>query len=400
VQTLSARSKVVVLRCESYETQAVRSVVKKGIDLLGGAGAFAGKGEKILLKPNWLAPDPPEKCTTTHPMVFKAVAETLKESGAILTYGDSPAFHAPLLAAQKTGFRTIAEELAIHPADFDTGSNVFFNNGLQNKKFLIANGVLDCDGVISLPKLKTHGFQGFTGCVKNQFGCIPGPAKGEFHVKTQDVNSFAKMLVDLDSFVKPRLYVMDAIYAMEGNGPRGGNRKKLGALLFSTDPIALDATACRIIDCNPEFIPTIMFGKAAGRGVYAAHEIELIGDPLDTFVDNGFDIKREPAQSHRFGKVLHLLKNVVIAKPYIISKKCISCGACIKACPVNPKAIKWRSGNNNKVPSYNYSRCIRCFCCQELCPESAIRLKVPILRKTIFQTFFNAARIRSSLPKK
>jgi formate hydrogenlyase subunit 6/NADH:ubiquinone oxidoreductase subunit I len=50
-------------------------------------------------------------------------------------------------------------------------------------------------------------------------------------------------------------------------------------------------------------------------------------------------------------------------------------------CPVSPKAVDWHDGDKKKPPSYKYERCIRCYCCQELCPEKAISLKVPFIRK-------------------
>lgn len=115
----------------------------------------------------------------------------------------------------------VADKLGIHLADFQNGKEIYFEEGKQNKKFIIAKGVLDADGIISLPKLKTHGYAKMTGCIKNQFGCIPGKLKGEFHVKLPDVNDFARMLVDLNKLVKPKLYIMDGIIAMDGNGPRG-----------------------------------------------------------------------------------------------------------------------------------------------------------------------------------
>lgn len=99
--------------------------------------------------------------------------------------------------------------------------------------------------------MKTHEFQRVTGAVKNQFGCIPGKLKGEFHVKVPGPYEFAKMLVDLNLYINPRLYIMDGIFAMEGNGPRGGSPRKMDVLLFSRDPIALDATVCRLMNLDP-----------------------------------------------------------------------------------------------------------------------------------------------------
>ena len=226
------KSTVALVRCESYEIAAVKQAVEKGIALLGGAQTFVRPGERILLKPNILIGDPPEKCVTTHQAVFRAVIETLQAAGAVLSYGDSPAFGTTASAARKCGLADVADELGVPLANFQDGVEVSFDKGVQNKKFTIAKAILDNDAVVSIPKLKTHGLEKFTGCVKNQFGCVPGMLKGEFHVKLPDPYRFARMLVDLNCLVSPRLYVMDGIYGMEGNGPRGGNPKKMNILLF------------------------------------------------------------------------------------------------------------------------------------------------------------------------
>lgn len=79
-------SKVALIYCQSYEYEEVLKAVKKGINLLGGVQQFASPREEILLKPNLLSADPPEKCVTTHPSVFRAVAEVFLASGALVTY--------------------------------------------------------------------------------------------------------------------------------------------------------------------------------------------------------------------------------------------------------------------------------------------------------------------------
>jgi uncharacterized protein (DUF362 family) len=79
--------------------------------------------------------------------------------------------------------------------------------------------------------------------------------KGQFHVKMGDPYNFATMLVDINTFIKPRLFIMDGIMAMEGNGPRNGISRALNVLLCSSDPVAIDAIACKIINLSPEFVP-------------------------------------------------------------------------------------------------------------------------------------------------
>ncbi|MCK5311233.1 MAG: DUF362 domain-containing protein, partial [Desulfobacteraceae bacterium] len=337
----------------------------------------------ILLKPNILVGDAPEKCVTTNPVVFETIAELLISAGADISYGDSPAIGNPLKAAKKTGLAEKADKLNIEMADFKTGIDIFFEKGIQNKKFTIAKAILDNDGVISLPKLKTHGLEKFTGAVKNQFGCIPGVLKGEFHVKLPNAENFAKMLVDLNNFVNPRLYIMDGIYGMEGNGPRGGVPKKMNILLFSNDPIALDATVCRLIDLNPEYVPTIKYGMASGSGTYLEDEIELVGDDFNTFITSDFKIDKTPLRPYKSGSVANFLNKAIVQKPYIILKECVQCAMCVNMCPAQPKALFFKNDDKSVAPIYDYDDCIRCFCCQEICPESAIKLKTPFLRKII-----------------
>ena len=374
-------SKVVLIRCENYDFNDVKKAVERGIGLLGGPTKFVSSNEKILLKLNWLAADPPEKCTTTHPAIFKAVAEIFQSVGARLSYGDSPSFQSPDSAAKRTGAAAIAAELNIDLADFKSGKEIVFREGQQNKKFVIAYGVLNSDGVISLPKMKTHAFQKMTGAIKNQFGCIPGTRKGEFHVRIPNALDFAKMLIDLNSYVHSRLYIMDGIMAMEGNGPRGGTPRKMNAILFSTDPIALDATVCRMMNLDPEIVLTNKMGMEMGAGNYLENEIEILGDPLESFIALDFDVNREPIKPFKQRSGMNIVKNALVPRPYINTDKCVKCGVCVNMCPVNPKAVNWHDGNKNNAPTYKYERCIRCYCCQELCPESAIHLKVPLIRR-------------------
>ncbi len=375
------KSKVALVRCNSYLQEEVHQAVAKGLELLGGAAHFVKADERLVLKVNLLAGDVPEKCVTTHPAVFRAVAEQFLSAGAHLRYGDSPGFGSPGAAAKKAGITQEAEALQLEEADFKEGREVFFEAGNQNKKFYIANAVLDSDGLISLPKMKTHGLERFTGAVKNQFGCVVGMRKGEFHVKLPDATDFARMLVDLNRFVKPRLYIMDGIVAMEGNGPRGGTPRPMNVLLFSTDPIALDATACRMIDLNPLFVPTTLIGAETGAGFFKEEDIELVGDALETFVCKDFNVERSPVKSVKKGRMNQFLNNRLVAKPYIQEDKCNQCGTCVQCCPVEGKAVNWLNGDKTKAPVYDYSICIKCYCCQEMCPESAIYLKEPLIIK-------------------
>lgn len=378
---VASRSQVALVRCEGYDEVAVHEAVGRGLTLLGGVERFAQSGENILVKPNLLTASAPENAVTTHPAVFKAVARHLGAAGVNLSYGDSPGFGSPAGAARKSGLVAVAEELDIPLAKFTTGQQVSFHDGNLIKQFTIAGGVLAADGLVSLPKLKTHAMVRVTGAVKNQFGCIPGLFKGEFHAKVPDMDLFSQVLVDLNRYLRPRLFVMDGIVAMEGNGPRGGDPKQMSVLLFSDDPVALDATVCRMVNLDPELVPTNVWGEAWGLGT--ANQIELLGDPLESFVASDFVVNRRPGSTTGWpGWMGDLLKNLLVPRPAVIPENCTRCGTCVKVCPVDPKAIEFQNGRE-QLPRHDYSRCIRCYCCQEMCPEHAITVKTPLLGKLL-----------------
>ncbi|MCX6005473.1 MAG: DUF362 domain-containing protein [Chloroflexi bacterium] len=377
------KSKVAVVRCTGYDDELVYGAIKRGMELMGGISCYVKPGEKIVLKPNVLWGSDPEKCVTTHPAVFKAVGRLLQEAGAKLTYGDSAGFGKSEAHVQRAGLKRAADELGIALADFDSGQVAVHRSGLLNKRFIIANGILAAEGVVSMPKLKTHGLTRLTGAIKNQFGCIPGTIKGQFHLKMPDPYDFATMLVDLNSLIRPRLFIMDGIIAMEGNGPRNGNPRKLNVLLLSSDPVALDSIACKIIDLNPEFVPTSKPGEKAGLGTYHYDEIETVGDDVDSFITRDFDVIRRPPVPATSGRIRTFLKNRVTPRPVIDKAKCTRCGVCSKVCPVEPKAIEWNPDDKSKFPEHKYDLCIRCYCCQELCPEGAISIKNTLLGSII-----------------
>ncbi|KPJ87993.1 MAG: hypothetical protein AMS17_06850 [Spirochaetes bacterium DG_61] len=378
------KSRVAVIRCESYQEEEVQSAVQRGLDLLGGVGSLVRRGEKVLLKPNVLAGEKPERCVSTHPSVLKAAGRIFQQAGADLRYGDSSGFGKPASQMRKAGLSQVAEQLGIPLTDFEKGSEVIFTNSPFTKKFIIAQGVLESDCIISLSKMKTHQLTRFTGAVKNQFGCIPGMLKPEFHVKMQSALDFSKMLVTLNLLLKPRFFIMDGVMAMEGNGPRSGDPVRMNVLLFSGDPVALDAAACRMIDLDPEYVPTSRPGREWGLGVYARKEIEMLGDPIEDFINRSFNVNRvSPLPVGNNRGMLSVIRNVFTSRPVIDPHRCVRCGVCVTVCPVKPKALNWREEKVNP-PRYIYRNCIRCFCCQELCPERAIHVKTPPLGRLVF----------------
>ncbi len=375
------RSTVALVRCPSYEPGEVLRAVRRGLDLLGGPGRFAAAGETILLKPNVLFGDPPERCTATHPAVLEAVGRVFAGTAGRVTYGDSPGLGRPAGQMRGAGLAAAAERLGIGLADFEHGEEVPFPQSPFQRSFVVARGVLAADGIVNLPKLKTHGITRITGAVKNLLGCLPGMRKPEWHMKLPRHDDFARMLVTLGLLLRPRLHVMDGIMAMEGNGPRGGDPFPLGVLLFSTDPVALDATACRLVDLDPRCVPTCEPGREWGLGTWRAEEIELAGDPLEPLVRRDFRVERQAPLGPNRMQQLAVFRHAVSPRPVIDPALCTACGTCLQVCPARPKALVSR--RDGRPPAFEYGNCIRCYCCQEMCPRRAIAKRTPLLGRLL-----------------
>lgn len=376
---------VAVVRCDRYDESEVAEAIGRGLGLLGGAERFAGAGETILLKPNLLFGISPESCVSPHPTVFAAVARAFAETGARLTYGDSPGFGRPDVAARKAGLAAVADELGVELADFIGGRELSFPQGRLVKRWHLAKGALDADGIVSIGKLKAHGLTRITGAVKNTFGCVPGARKSEFHARINDAHRFSGMLVDLNRALRPRLFIIDGVVAMEGNGPRNGDPRPMRLLLLSEDPVALDATVCRLVALEPELVSTVVLGEDWGLGTRS--DIRYVGDPVDEFVDEGFVVNRSHGSTTGFpGPFNRFMRRWVVPKPVIRKERCTACGTCVSVCPVDPKAVDWMTSGGARdslPPAHDYGRCIHCYCCQELCPERAIEIEVPRLGRLI-----------------
>lgn len=379
---MKEKSKVILLPCDSYREELIYENLKTGIGILGGLDSFIKKEEKILLKPNLLKKAEVEKAVITHPAVVGAFGRILREGGyENIILADSCGTGSTSKVIKDTGMDTALLKLGIPAVDFSEGVQAVYPEGIQAKEFIIPRELQESDCVISLCKMKTHALERITGAVKNSYGFIYGLHKAKGHTKYPSADSFARMLVDLNRYVKPRLYVMDGITAMEGNGPGSGDPVNMGVMLMSKDPVALDSVFCSLVHLKPQMVPTNYHGEKMGLGSWKEEDIQLITpqgeisleEAVKKYGNPSFRVDRRPVRHgiwERMAKALNLFQK----KPYIEKNLCIRCGICVNSCPVPGKAVDFKNGKG-QPPVYDYKKCIRCFCCQEMCPKKAIKVK-------------------------
>ncbi len=385
-------AKVALVKCDDYRNAP--SAVAKALDLIGGVDGVLGKDEKLLLKPNFLAKCPPEKACTTHPEVFRGVAEYLQGKGYThLSYGDSPGHGDTQAIANECGVGAVAKELSIPLADFTGGVPTPYEEGVSAKEFVLSHGVLECDGIVNICKMKSHMLERITGAEKNIFGCVFGLNKGAAHVKYPNATEFAKMLADLNLMLKPRVHIMDGVVAMEGNGPQSGTPRNVGVILASTDSIALDTVFANLVYLDPSLVPTIVLGAERGVGEGDESKIEVVTEEGSITVSEAqkkygvkdFDVYRGIEDK---GEISYLrpFKKLIKRKPKIKKDLCVACGICVKSCPVPGGAVNFKK--KGKPPVYDYSKCIECYCCQEMCPKKAIYAYQHPIAKSVSKLIF------------
>ena len=350
----------------SYDYPALRRAMERLLAPLGGMAAFVLPGERVLLKPNMLSAKPPEAAVTTHPAVLRAAIELVKEAGAIPLVGDSPGIGGIRRVAERSGMLAVVEETGAILVPFEevretAGSGTF-------RRFALAVPYLEADRVINLPKLKTHEMMTMTCAVKNLFGAVVGTAKAGWHLKAgADRELFARLLVEILLIRPPDLNIVDAITAMEGNGPGSGDPRQVGLLLAGTNALAVDVIAAELAGIPKKLLYVERAAARLGLDGTDRADIATVGVLPEEVRGPAFRLPH--ISDVQFGLPPFLknrLRHYLTSRPCAIPEKCRLCGICRDACP--PRAISIDGGKLR----FDYHACIRCFCCRELCPDGAL----------------------------
>lgn len=358
----------VILRRASYDYPALRPLIFEMADSL--CGEMVRSRSRVVIKPNLLAPARPEKAMVTHPLVVKGVAEYCLDRGAYVQISDSQAMGTFDRVMKESGLGKALEGMNVVCKEFKESVKV--DVGEPFNKIEIAKDALEADVVINLPKLKTHVQMLMTLGVKNLFGCIVGLRKPEWHFRT-GVNreAFAQLLVRIHNEVRPLLSIIDGILAMEGEGPgRSGSPRELGVLAGSNDAVALDMTICRMLGQEAHSLFT---NKAAVDMGYIP-EMEVFGESPEIR-----DFRFPEITPLVFGpRRLHgFMRRHLVQRPVFDASLCRLCGECGNYCPA--KAIS----RDEKRIRFDYDKCIRCYCCIEICPHGALEAEEPLMGKAV-----------------
>jgi uncharacterized protein (DUF362 family)/Pyruvate/2-oxoacid:ferredoxin oxidoreductase delta subunit len=366
-------NKIAVRKCKEYVLNEVQDIIA---DIYRKTGGPDVTGKKVLLKPNILTDDDPAKCISTHPVVVEAMVRFMQSEGATVFVGDSPAVHTQKFHGEKSGIFRVCEKTGAIWVDFMADP---VEKSLRNGKIRIAAIVDQVDLIISLPKFKNHELVYFTGAIKNTLGLVPGFSKAKQHAKHQDRSKFGEFLVDLNEAVTPDYFLMDSIMGMEGPGPGRGMPVEIGLLLGSSNPLVLDIIASRIAGYEPMVIPTSRAAFFRKKWLQSEDEVVYDGPEMSSIINTGFtripiSTTNNIALKFVMGRIKFLKK--LERRPVFIHEKCTGCQKCVNICPV--QAILPLPSDKTHILLTD-SKCIRCFCCSEVCTDNAV-----VIRRKVF----------------
>ena len=349
-------------RVAIYEAdyESVEEAVERAFDDF----AMDLKQKTVLVKPNIIGAVKAERAVCTHPAVVRATIRALDRRGA-----------GRVIVGDNSGMRAYGsnEQAARVAGILEASDGRYVNLGaspvatpVESKfadRLAFSKVVLDADLVVSLPKMKTHVATGITGAVKNTFGHLVGGEKTGLHRAAVGAENFAQAVLDVFRVRKPDLSILDGVVAMEGQGPSGGQLRQVRRIVASNDAVALDTVMASMMGVEPKRIPMLRLAGEQGLGPVTLKEIQVDG-PFEVVED--FKI---PAISPGLGTWLARLGgNLVVAQPRVRRNKCVKCGSCAMACPVEAITM------TDDGPRIAYKKCISCFCCHEMCRYEAMDL--------------------------
>ena len=270
-------SRVMIRRAASYE-QELGTLIYESLVEFG----LLVKDKVILLKPNLVGLDP-LGVMNTHPAVIAATRESFLRLGASqVLIGDGPAMdrdtEAILESVRLREFVGPLPRIFVDLNIDDVERVPLATKASRLKELYMPKTVLGADLVVSMPKLKTHHWAGVTLSLKNMFGTVPGSCYG-WPKNVLHWAGIDNAILAINAAVKPDFAIVDGIIGMEGNGPIQGTPKACGALIFGDDPVAVDATCCRVMGLMPE---RIKYLAAAGTmlGHINIDKIQQVGEAI------------------------------------------------------------------------------------------------------------------------
>jgi uncharacterized protein (DUF362 family) len=238
-------------------------LVLEAVRALGGMDSFISRGDVVVLKPNIGWDRVPQQAANTNPDLVRKVVELCFEAGAHKVVVTDVSCNDPRRCFQRSGIAAGAESAGatvILPEERKFRDYRF--NGELLTVWPVFTPIVEADKVINLPVVKHHNLCNATMGLKNWYGMLGG-RRNQLH-QNIDVS-----VVDLATFIRPTLTILDAYRILVSNGPQGGNIndvRLMKTIAAGIDPVAIDAFGATLLGLRMEQLPYLAIAQKRGLG--------------------------------------------------------------------------------------------------------------------------------------
>lgn len=258
------------------------AMVAKALEHLGGVKSLIKQKSTVVLKPNAGHLAGPETSVNTSPgLVAAAIKEIRKAEPKEIILAEASAMGCDTDECLKlSGIREAAEAAGIDRIiDIKSHTdliNIPIRDAVSDlRKISLPRFLIEADHIVNLPIFKSHVSMVFTCALKN----IKGVVQDRVHYLMHQTN-LADAMMDLWTVVKADLTIADLIRPMEGFGPHSGMPTQFDCVVAGKDPVAVDATVCRMVGLDIEKVDYFRAATTRGIGHPEEDKIEIRGNTL------------------------------------------------------------------------------------------------------------------------
>ncbi|MFH1031191.1 MAG: DUF362 domain-containing protein [Chloroflexota bacterium] len=257
-------------------------MVAEALALLGGVDTLIRPGSTVVVKPNAGHPYAPETGVCTSPAVVGAVIKELKKSQAKeVILAEAAAVGCDTLECfEVSGIGKAAKDAGVDKIIDIKRETDLIKFPIRDAKsalntVLLPRFLIEAEHIVNIPIFKSHVAMVFTCSLKNIKGVVQDKVHRQMHL-----TNLTEAMMDLWSVVKADITVADVIRPAEGFGPHNAMPTDFGCIVAGKDPVAVDATICRMVGLDTEKVPYFTAARERGLGHYEEKFIEIRGKTI------------------------------------------------------------------------------------------------------------------------
>ena len=246
-----------MVECRDRHVESIKEAVREALKLIGYSFP---KARKIVIKPNMCYYWDYSTGQTTDPNFVAALIETFREEispdvDISIVESDASAMKCKY-AFKYLGYEKLAKKYRVNLVNLSEAESENAKVKVKDEvfEFSIPKIIKNADLRVNVPKMKYMTFTKISCALKNIYGCNPYPKKFKYHPKLSEV------IVALNKVMPFDLHILDGLVVC------GSKTLKLGLVMASRDPVAMDAAAATIMSVNPRSVDHIMLAEREGLG--------------------------------------------------------------------------------------------------------------------------------------